>query len=78
MKIQALGEAMVAEVDEIREAQIVHVRPGDLLALITHEQMSERSIARLTDELRPAIPEGVRVVVLEQMHFEVIRAEETP
>jgi len=76
VKIERVGELMIAEIDTLNGADILRVAPGDILAFKTNCELDFDAVDRATDFLESLVPDGVKVVVLSGGdNFQVVRPE---
>lgn len=71
MKIERVGQVATAEIPEIREANIIRVRPGDILAVTCDPNAIDVNLVQ--EVFAGLLPEGVEVVIGAGMRFDVIR-----
>jgi hypothetical protein len=62
----------------IPAAEILRLRPGDILALTTTHAFSDDDMKHIAQQLRDIVPEGVKSVILDRdAKFQVIRPGKT-
>lgn len=61
---------------DISEIKVMHLQPGDTLVVRTGRALSLEQVEKIHQHLKPMVPEGVKVVVLDaNIDLEVLRNE---
>lgn len=62
----------------IPAAEILRLQPGDILALTYTHALSEDEAKQIADDLKHAVPNGVKGVILDRdARFQIIRTGKT-